>query len=70
MYNSLSLALVAFSLTSPVLGFWFPRPVPSSDHIVYSTVTGIFLQDDVATVPGTFDYVSIQILIVVYFVNV
>jgi hypothetical protein len=28
------------------------------DYISYSTVTGFFQQDDAATVPGTFNYVS------------
>jgi hypothetical protein len=41
---------------------WAPRPTSAPghstpDYIQYSTVTGFFLQDDNATVPGTFDYV-------------
>jgi hypothetical protein len=63
MYISTSLILAVFSLTPAVLGSWFPRSAPSSDHIIYSTVTGFFLQDDAATVPGTFDYVSFQHLL-------
>ncbi|KAL2006899.1 hypothetical protein VTN00DRAFT_9567 [Thermoascus crustaceus] len=32
--------------------------VPSASYLKYSTVTGYFLQDDPATDPSTFDYVS------------
>ncbi|KAH6662971.1 histidine phosphatase superfamily [Halenospora varia] len=44
-------------------GHWTPRPTaapskPETDYIKYTTVTGFFLQDDNATVPGTFDYTA------------
>ncbi|KAJ9156534.1 Phosphoglycerate mutase-like protein [Pleurostoma richardsiae] len=32
----------------------------SSHYINYTTVTGFFLQDDAATVPGTFDYTTVN----------
>ena len=31
----------------------------NSEYVDYTTITGIFLQDEDATVPGSFDYVSL-----------
>lgn len=35
----------------------------SAEYIKYTTVTGYFQQDDPVTVSGTFDYVSLQLLV-------
>ena len=65
MYSKI-LVLAILAVTA-VQGNWTPRPTPGPQHpakdfINYTTVTGFFAQDDPATDPGTFDYVSCQAL--------
>lgn len=43
----------------PTLAAVLPR-TSGDKWINYTTLTGFFAQDDAATVPGTFDYVSIS----------
>ncbi len=47
---------LALAAPAPTPAALFPR-LRGSEWVNYTTLTGFFLQDDVATVPGTFDYV-------------
>ena len=46
------------ALSPALLGLVASVQAASSSSIKYSTVTGYFLQDETATDPSTFDYVS------------
>lgn len=67
----LSVGLLAISCEALALAAPAPAPTPAallprlrgSEWVNYTTITGFFLQDDVATVPGTFDYVCKKLTI-------
>lgn len=63
MHSRILEVLTLSTLAVTALGYWTPRPGPVLDYVNYTTVTGFFLQDEAATVPGTFDYVSVSHLL-------
>ncbi|CZT06491.1 related to GPI anchored protein [Rhynchosporium graminicola] len=56
--NSIIAFLFITTVIVPFMVMMGQSPAPSEEHTVYSTVTGYFLQDDEATDPKGFDFVT------------